>query len=161
MTQFSDPLKPLLALSGRIQASKKLILTTAAVALEGAIKEELSHPGTGRIYVVGRTKGRLRKDGTRGKGKVTTHQASAPGEPPAPDEGVLRNSIHHEVDDEKATVGTNEKRAAALNNGTTTAGRKHNVTIKPRPFMEPALIKVRGKLNGIVVSGLRGAARGR
>lgn len=158
---ISDPFRPLLELSDRIQAGKKVVLTSAAVALEGAIKEELSNPGTGRTYVVGRTKGRLRKDGTRGKGKLRTHQASAPGEPPAPDTGVLRNSIHHEVDQDKATVGTNLVYAQPLEFGTTTAGKNHHTVIKPRPFMGPALIKVRDKLNGIVVSGLRSSARGR
>jgi phage gpG-like protein len=157
----NDPLKPLLDLNDRIQAGKKLILTAAAVALEGAIKEELSHPGTGVVYVVGRTKGRLRKDGTRGKGKSTTHQASAPGEPPAPDTGLLRNSIHHEVDDDKATVGTNLEYAQPLEFGTTSAGKGHHTVIAPRPFMRPALAKVRDQLNGIVVSGLRSAGSGR
>lgn len=88
----------------------------AAIVLEKHIKQTLSQRGTGRRY-------------PRGK---KTHQASAPGEPPAVDTGQLRASIRRE----KAglftwRVGTGLEHAPHLEYGTS--------KMAPRPFMRPAL----------------------
>ena len=54
----------------------------ACLFLEGDIKKSFK-PGTGRRYR---------------KGKGRWHTASAPGRPPAVDEGTMRDSITHEVE---------------------------------------------------------------
>ena len=63
-----------------------------------------------------------------------THQASAPGEPPANDTGTLLNSINVAVDAKKleATVGTKLGYGAHLEFGTT--------KMRARPWLHPALV---------------------
>lgn len=79
-------------------------LQNAAVTAEALTKANLSRPGSGRIY-----------------GK---HQASAPGEPPAPDTGQLRyatqadTQIRRDGDDLVARVVANKENALALEKGT-------------------------------------------
>lgn len=119
----------------QVRSAPVSLLQAAGVELVGQIKQELSQPGTGRIYRRG----------------AITHQASAPGEPPAPDTGQLRNSIQMAVlesDDGTAVlrVGTGLEYAAALEFGTTSAGRGHTTVILPRPFMRPALAKARVRM---------------
>jgi len=58
-------------------------LERRAIEAEAAAKRLLSQHGTGRIY--------------RKNHPHRIHQASAPGEPPAPDLGHLRASVGHEV----------------------------------------------------------------
>jgi phage gpG-like protein len=76
----------------------------------------LSRPGSGKVYP---------------RGKRAQHQASAPGEPPAPDTGRLRNSITTEVfrttDGALGLVSANTEYAAGLELGTEKA--------KARPFI--------------------------
>lgn len=76
----------------------------------------LSQPGTGRIYP---------------RGKTVTHQASAPGEAPAPDTGALRASVQTEVsrglNEVVGLVTVNRDYAAALELGTE--------KVRPRPFL--------------------------
>lgn len=81
-----------------------------AVVEEGRnvlVADILSRPGTGRVYWAG--KGR-------------THQASAPGEPPAPDTGELRRRIFTEVQrgprEVRGLITANTEYAAALELGT-------------------------------------------
>lgn len=59
-----------------------------------------------------------------------SHQASAPGEAPAIDTGVLVNSIQTEIDGLTAVVGTNQEYAPVLEFG----GAK----MAPRPFLASA-----------------------
>lgn len=105
-----------------IPAFDKLTGETAERGLRGALGEYerilksdvLSRPGSGRIY-----------------GK---HQASAPGEPPAPDMGALRANTNADPDlkDDGDTVTgrvvANSAQASALQNGTE--------RIAARPFMD-------------------------
>lgn len=84
--------------------------------LEGAAKELLSRPGSGRIY-------------------ERFHRASAPGEPPAPDTGRLRASITHEGptwfgNTVEGEWGTNVEYADDLEYGTR--------RIAPRPWARRA-----------------------
>ena len=65
-------------------------------AWRAAIKEKLSQPGTGRVYKSRGITSRLAGPGTTKRSKQL-HQASAPGEPPAPDIGELRRSIGSDV----------------------------------------------------------------
>jgi hypothetical protein len=94
-------------------------LERRAVNVETAAKRILSLPGSGRVY--------------RRRGVV--HQASAPGQPPAVDTGLLRASIRHEVVEEDgglaAYVGSDVKYSIYLSLGTR--------WIAPRPFLPPAL----------------------
>lgn len=82
----------------------------ATIEAESLVKQELSKPGMGRQY------GR--------------HTASAPGDPPAPDTGRLRNSVQTEVfrgpSDVVGQVSINTEYAAFLELGTE--------RMAPRPF---------------------------
>lgn len=106
-------------------------LQRAALVLEAQWKTVLLTPGRGRVY------GR--------------HQASAPGEPPAPDSGTLQRSVTHEALSEAVVrVGTNVEYAPLLEFGTLPRGRKANPRsgrgrlgsrlggIAPRPHARPA-----------------------
>ncbi len=73
------------------------------------------------------------------------HRASKPGDSPAPDTGTLRRSAFIERTEHGVRVGVAMPYAAALEFGTTRAGRQRNVTIAPRPFMRPAMERLRGK----------------
>jgi phage gpG-like protein len=83
------------------------------------------------------------------------HRASKPGDPPAPDTGTLRRSAFIEPTENGARVGVAMPYGAALEFGTTRAGRKRNVTIAPRPFMRPALARVREQFGNVFRSMLR------
>lgn len=88
--------------------------------LHDEVHEQLSQQGTGRIY----------------KKAQRTHQASAPGRPPAPDQGELRRSIlarkvtlcHYRVE-------THNAYARHLEYGT--------VKMEARPFLRPAFEKIK------------------
>ena len=91
-----------------------LVDTTANTVRFEAIAP-MSGPKSGRIY----------RRGSR------THQASAPGEAPAIDYGVLANSIQVEREsDLRQTVFTNTEYAVYLEFGTS--------RMSPRPFFGPA-----------------------
>lgn len=95
-----------------LQAFDKLANDAAEGGLRGALgKGEailkgdiLNRPGTGRVY-----------------GK---HQASAPGQPPAPDTGSLRantnadSELKRDGDDLVGTISANSAQASALERGT-------------------------------------------
>jgi len=118
-------------------------LERRAVAVEAAGKRLLSQHGTGRIY----RKTRPRR----------IHQASAPGEPPAPDTGQLRATLAHKVsaDDDGTLVadigyGLDADQRVDDEHGTSIAkvaeylegGTRH---IAPRPFLRPALLAADGE----------------
>ena len=111
------------------------VIKVAALELERAIKLVLSHPGTGRTY-----------------GK---HQASAPGEPPAVDTGILRNTIGTESLGGVIRIGSGQEYAPILEYGSGLA------RIAPRPFMRPALESVKERMTGLVIAELRRADVGR
>ena len=68
-----------------------------------------------------------------------THQASAPGEAPATDYGVLVNSIQTKPESAFSfVVGVGAEYAAGLEFGTTKAAA--------RPFLRPAVLKVKPQL---------------
>lgn len=64
-------------------------LTRVGIGLVNDVKREVSQKGSGRIYRIGRTPHAGDKRAGR---RVRTHQASAPGEPPAVDTGRYRAS---------------------------------------------------------------------
>lgn len=77
------------------------------------------------------------------------HRASAPGDPPAPDTGTLRRSAFIERTETGVRVGVAMAYAAALEFGTTRAGRNRKTVILPRPFMRPALAAVQSQLGSV------------
>jgi len=88
--------------------------------IEQEDKVLLSQPGSGRIYK---------------RGNVS-HQASAPGEPPAIDTSDLINSVHVEKEGSlTALVVEGAEYSADLEYGTT--------KMAPRPHLTPAVEKVR------------------
>jgi HK97 gp10 family phage protein len=106
-------------------------LVAAGLVLERAMKLELSHPGTGRVYKRG----------------GVLHQASAPGEPPAVDTGALRNSIGHEAVGDVLRVGSGLDYSAYLEFGTP--------KMEPRPFARPALADVQDQMTRAIVIELK------
>lgn len=86
-----------------------------ALVLEGAVKVSMQNSHGGRTY-------------TRGQ---KTHVASAPGQPPAIDYGVLINSIQSKEDQGGAMVFTNAEAAVPLEFGT--------ARMQARPFMRPGV----------------------
>lgn len=145
----------------KVLAKETKAVVAGAVVFVGVIKETLSQPGTGAIRAAGRDRvgaGSFSrgKDGQlhlvrRGAARVNfdpTNRASAPGEPPAPDTGHLRNSIDYQLTSETtARVGTNLEYAAPLEMGT--------IRIAPRPFMRPSFHKAAPQMGPVVASELR------
>lgn len=99
-------------------------LERRAIEVETAAKRLLSQHGSGRVY--------------RRRNRV--HQASAPGQPPAPDTGLLRASVTHQDGSDAAglyqDIGSALAYALYLELGT-----RH---IAPRPWLRPALEAGRG-----------------
>jgi hypothetical protein len=117
---------------------KERLLKPASEVLVKHLKIELNQPGSGRVY-----------PSATGRG---THQASAPGEPPAPDRGDLRKSVHDRVGNAPGTrhavVGPHEA-AATLQFGS----RSRNLL--PRPYMEEALKRAKPEMHAAVVATMK------
>lgn len=94
------------------------------------------------------------KTGRISKRRGVTHQASAPGEPPASDTGRLVGSIRTEYDAEglQGTVVASTNYAFKLEFGTP--------RIAARPFMRPALANTRGAVNDLIERAVRAAILG-
>jgi hypothetical protein len=120
----------------------------AAVLLLAAIREELSKPGSGRVYRIPVVKrdGTLRKT-KKGATSYRTHRASAPGEPPAVDTGELRRGSTMGIVGGKMRVGVTAKYGPYLDRGTP--------RVKPRPFMAPALARATPAMSDVIVDALR------
>lgn len=80
------------------------------------------------------------------------HRASKPGDPPAPDTGALKRSTFVERIGKGARVGVAMLYAKWLEFGT--------ATIRPRPFMRPALAQIRARFGPIVRDTLRVGSSG-
>lgn len=120
----------------------------AGVVVVGAVKLKLSQPGKGRVY---RTR-RVNLGGRRGVGKTSRlHRASAPGDPPAVDTGVLRQSYDHHAETVPGAavlrVFSRDYVASLLELGTT--------RILPRPHVRPAVEETRQVVVGIMYEGAR------
>lgn len=149
-----DPIEFVDGVIAEVKGAAPEAVLRAALILEGAIKQILLTPGTGRLY-----------------GK---HRASAPGDPPAPDMGQLQRSITHEVvNDTTVRVGTPLKYADALEYGSLRRGGKTHPragrgalgarlgAIAPRPFMRPARASVKDEMGEGIVTTLRRKVRGK
>lgn len=82
-----------------------------------------------------------------GKNGNIEHHPSLPGNPPAPDSGNLRESIHYTVDADSgeipfARVGTDVEYGKHLEFGTT--------NILPRPWLKPAIEKNINKIRKLM-----------
>jgi HK97 gp10 family phage protein len=100
----------------RLDYMASTVVTKTVFDLEAHAKNLVSQPGRGRIY--------------------GSHQASAPGDPPATDLGDLVGSIRGEMtDDHHGFVEVTSDHATPLEFGT--------VNMAPRPFMTPAIEQVR------------------
>lgn len=100
-----------------------------------ALKTTLNQKGSGRVYTTNfftDKRGVVRPIGTR-----SPHQASAPGEPPAPDTRALQNSVDFEAtrlrDGTEITIGVASP-AEFLEYGTS--------KIQPRPFFRSTVMRV-------------------
>lgn len=143
-TRFgSDVTGGLRELAHELNENRRSTTLAILAALQAQIVEELSTPGKGRQRRIAAARGRRHTAKARAKALARAGQASAPGDPPAPDTGQLRGSIQIEYDNaaRKGRVGTNLVYAAPLNFGTVRAGKSRRGVILPRPFMEPALKK--------------------
>ena len=113
----------------------KDLVRKSTTLVEGTVIELLNQPGTGRTY----QKYEPRRQ----------HTASARGEPPAKDQGILVNSISISVREEKdAVVGriiASADYAPYLEFGTS--------TIEKRPFMQPGLERNRPNIKRIFKKG--------
>lgn len=153
VTGVKELIQNLERLGGNVQDASIEAIWTAGAHLEGAAKEKLSQPGTGRTYKTGRSGERY-----------ATHQASAPGEPPAVDTGELRASVTHNVTGRvgkslpdpggsktkvKDYVGTNLESGAYLEFGTS--------RMKPRPWLYPTIAEEAAVVNKLIKNVLKKA----
>ncbi len=101
--------------AGQARATRRRMLQAGIRVIERETKNLLTGSRTGHTYTF----------------RGVTHQASAPGEPPAVDTGNLKNSLRVlEVTDERASFGTSADYAAYLEFGTRNMGA--------RPYLRPA-----------------------
>lgn len=131
------------------------VLWAAALSLEVAVKQELSKPGSGRLYRRRSRRGRIAVARARRRAPKASefHRASAPGEPPAPDTGTLRNSIHTARRGTRVTVGTPVDYAPPLEFG--------GIHLKRRPFMRPAFERWKREVGTQTAALVREALRSR
>lgn len=131
----------------RVQSGRMpTVMTVVATEYANDVKRRMrDSPATGRIY-------------KRGK---TTHQASAPGEPPAPDTGDLLRHVMWRVrsdgDQWFAEVGNSLPYALYLEQGAAKgvvgkSGRIESVQwiLYPRPAWGPSLERMRGRVPSII-----------
>lgn len=83
--------------------------------------------------------------------KNTPHHPSLPGNPPAPDSGMLRSSIHYTVEEENnetvGIIGTDLDYGRMLELGTS--------RIAPRPWLKPAIQKCDENIKKIIKEAMK------
>ena len=111
-----------------LQGQASPVIRAMASGIVGEMKRLMSLPKTGRAYRRGRT---------------AIHIASAPDEAPAVDMGTLTNSINMDMPTlTSARISINADYAAYLEYGTR--------FMQPRPYVTPAIDKVRTQFAGIL-----------
>ena len=154
-----DELQDKLRLLG-IEAKREVDKAVQATGLEirgDIVKRIQKGPKTGAVYdsVFARVNGRVVPVGPRqGNNLSATHQASAPGEAPATDTGLLASRIIYKKEGQmSATVGSNVVYAAYLEFGAPRA------KIEPRPAWVPATEAMRPKFRQRLETALARAAK--
>lgn len=132
-SRFNDELEAIVSTRAR------RALSSVGRFLKMRIKDKLSHPGSGRWY--------------RSKLGYGKHQASAPGEPPAPDRGVYRDSWFYRT---QARRGQFEVRIGTPLwtvfgrrlelGGVSTSDSGDSVYIAPRPHVRAVFEEERAKI---------------
>lgn len=102
-------------LSSKYQKEARKIIVETLALIESDIKTEMAAPKTGRIYP---------------RGSNPPHQASAPGEAPAMDEGNLAEIQTEMISDTEGVIWPPAEYAVHLEFGT--------AHMEPRPFFGPA-----------------------
>jgi len=124
------------------EAASAGVAETTVVA-HGKLIEKVSQPGTGSVY---------RRGGV-------THQASAPGQPPAVDTGSYRASIHVDLSGvgdpiPEGVVRTNDRRGPMLEYGTRRmAPRPHFLPVAEEMRAEHVLARAVGRHLELAVRG--------
>ena len=143
-------------------AQERVAAQIAEIAkkLESSVKKNYSSAGKGNVYfrIPGEKYMTIRVGtenavpvafiaGSGAHNMSLTHRASAPGDPPAKDQGDLVNSVYIKAIDKKSfIVGSNSEYAGWLEYGT----RK----IKPRPNWVPESEKAREKFSKLIEQAL-------
>jgi len=132
MLKVSVEVPNLAALAPMVQSKVEEALAATAYSVEADIKTAMAEPKTGELY-------------KRGK---RMHQASAPGEAPAIDTGLLVNSIATAQEGPlRYSVAAAAEYAIHLEYGT------HKMAA--RPFMRPAMERAKPVLRDLVAKALR------
>lgn len=118
-------------------------LNRVGIAMVNDVKRELSKPGRGRVYVVGKTP--TKGDKVAGR-KHRTHTASAPGDPPAVDTGRYRASwtyfVQRTLGAPVLFIGTPSVIGGYLEFGTR--------RMAPRPHLRPVVARFATRIPRIV-----------
>lgn len=124
-------------------------LTRIGFRLVNELKLDLSTHGRGRIYTTYfyQRNGKLYAWPARD----IPHQASAPGDAPAVDTGVLRASYGSEVVGQTLTIGSGKFYAKWLEFGTS--------KIKPRPHLRPLMARNLNSIRDDLATGIAGRER--
>lgn len=121
----NELLKKLGKYSDDVQKDVSKEIRKSALAIQGeAVKSIQKGPKTGRLYTT--------------HNKSIPHQASAAGEAPASDTGMLAGSIYADIEKFDATVGTRLDYGRMLELGT--------MQIAERPWLRPAIERRRQKM---------------
>ena len=124
-------------------------MTNASIYTQGVAKEMIGGTGKGKLYR------RRKQKGKRGSFTASDfHRASAPGDPPARDSGILANSVSYTIKHKGVLVTgyvgsdidkirsksptTDPEYGIFLETGTKRMGTKR---MAARPWLRPALIK--------------------
>jgi hypothetical protein len=128
-------------------------VTKASIFLQGGAKEEVGGVGKGRLYR------RRKQKGKRGSFRVSDfHRASAPGDPPARDTGILANSVSFTVKQRTLKItGSVGSDIDKIRSKEPTTDPEYGVylelgtsDIAPRPWLRPSLIKAKPTINKIL-----------
>lgn len=127
------------AAGAKADAAVSQAVTATALMIQSDVKKRIQRgPKSGRVYF------------RRGANKGGSHRASAPGEAPATDTGVLVSSIYFKQEARfTATIGSRLAYAHYLEFGT--------ARMKPRPAWQPAVMAHKGELARRVGAAIRGA----
>ncbi|MGB3341323.1 MAG: HK97-gp10 family putative phage morphogenesis protein [bacterium] len=135
---FRETQRYLKMMQSKVEQRTNRALQDAALVVERAAKENIVH---------GRSDWPALKPSTLARRKDNK---------PLYDTGDLMRSIHSDAGEMRAVVGSGRRDAPVHELGTKTAGRKKNVNIPARPYLEPACRENMNKVKEVFVQRLRG-----